>query len=67
HFMLFCKLRKGCLIVAKKSKGGIKNPIQIGSSGICTRNWNWHNGLSLEIRLTEPDVFNDIIFSQWQG
>lgn len=38
HFMLFYKLRKGGLTDAKRSKKGIKNPIQIGSSGICAGN-----------------------------
>ncbi len=38
HFMLFCKLQKGGLTDAKRSKRGIKNPIQIGSSGIFAGN-----------------------------
>jgi hypothetical protein len=31
HFMLFCKEQKGGLTDAKRSQGGIANPIQIGS------------------------------------
>jgi hypothetical protein len=44
--MLFCKLQKGGLTDAKRSQRDIENPIQMGGSGLRTRNWKYHKGLS---------------------
>jgi hypothetical protein len=50
HFMLFCKLQKGGLTDAKRNQRDIKNPIQMGGSGM--RN----------IKASETRILSEITF-----
>jgi len=54
HFMLFCKLQKGGQTDSKKSKRGIQNPIQIGSSGIWAGNRKYYKGVCRQMIRTHP-------------